>query len=97
MACQIFFEFNVKTDCIERARSWLREILPDTRAYDGCIAITVTQDQDKPTNITIVEQWESRLHFEKYRDWRLESGVLSDVEDMFDGEPSWRFFDYFGV
>ncbi len=97
MVCQVFFEFRVKDDCIEKARNWLKKILPDTRAYNGCISISVTQDLDNLTIITVVELWESRQHFESYRDWRIESGVLSDVEEMLDGEPTWRFFKHFGV
>lgn len=97
MACQVTLEFKVKQDCIEKLRTWMREVLPDTRGYDGCISISLVQDQDDPTAFAAIEQWDTRQHYEKYRQWRNETGVLEDLIAMMDGEPSFRFFNYFGV
>ena len=97
MACQVILEFQVKDDCIEKLRSWLKEVLPDTRGYEGCISISVIQNQDSPTSIAVVEQWESREHYENYLQWRSETGILNAMVDMMVGEPSFRFFDYFRV
>jgi quinol monooxygenase YgiN len=97
MTCQVLLEFRVKEGSIENLRKWMREILPDTRGYDGCISIALTQNQDSPNDITVVEQWETRGHYEKYLQWRTDSGVMTDLVDMMDGDPAWRFFDYIGV
>jgi len=97
MTCQVILEFKVKKDSIEKLRSWMRERLPDTRGYDGCISLDVTQNQDEPTSFAIIEQWDSRQHHKTYLQWRTESGSIADLVSMMDGEPSFRFFDYFGV
>ena len=97
MACQVILEFRIKDDCIEKLRGWLKEVLPATRGYKGCISISVIQNQDAPTSIAVVEQWESREHYEEYLQWRTKTGVLNAMVDMMDGEPSFRFFNYFGV
>jgi len=97
MTCQVIFEFRVKEDCIEKLRAWVREVLPDTRGYDGCNSLYFIQNQDDATDFMAVEQWETRQHYEKYLQWRTETGVLDAMVEMMDGEPSFRFFDYFGV
>lgn len=39
MTCQVILEFKAKKDAIDGIRSFLREILPDTRGYDGCVGL----------------------------------------------------------
>ena len=70
-----------------------KSILPDTRAYDGCISIDVYQNMDAPETIVLVEKWESRAHQEKYMGWRSETGVVDKIVSQIDGAPSIRYFD----
>ncbi len=97
MTCQVILEFSVKEDCMDNFQTWMREILPDTRGYDGCVSLSVTQNQDDVSAITIIEQWDSRQHYENYLQWRTDTGVLNDLLEMIDGEPSFRFFNYLGI
>lgn len=97
MACQVLVQFHIKKDCVEKLRSWMRTILPDTRAFDGCITLHIVQDQEDSTNFVIIEQWETRSHYEKYLQWRTDTGTLAELAGMLDGDPSFKFFDYFGV
>ena len=97
MTCQVILEFKAKQDSIEGIRSFLREILPDTRGHDGCVSLNITQNQDDPTVFVVVEQWDARAKYEAYLQWRVDSGVMDKLTDMMDGEPSIRFFNYFGV
>jgi quinol monooxygenase YgiN len=97
MTTQVILEFRAKSDCIERARSFLKRVLPDTRGYDGCVTLHVVQNQDDPAGIMIVEQWETRGHYEHYLAWRTASGVMDEFGAMMDGPPTIRFFDYFRV
>ena len=78
-------------------RAWMRRILPDTRGFDGNISVYLVQNQDDPTALAVIEQWESRPQYEKYLAWRTETGDVADLVAMLDGEPTFRFFDYFGV
>lgn len=97
MTCQVVLEFKTKADAIEDMSNYLREILVDTRGYDGCVGLHVTQDLDDPTKFAAVEQWDSRAHYEKYFQWRVDTGVVEKMATMMDGEPSLRFFRYLGV
>ena len=93
MACVVLLEVQVKEEFIDQFKASFKEMFPDTRSYDGCIDIYATQDQDNPTTMIAVEQWETRQHYEKYLAWRTERGDLDKLGAMFSAEPSIRYFD----
>ncbi len=97
MTTQVILEFRAKSDCIEKVRAWLKNVLPDTRSFAGCVTLHVTQNQDDPAAIMIVEQWDTRANYEAYLAWRTERGDMDAFGAMMDGPPSIRFFDYFRV
>ena len=97
MSCQVILEFQAKPDCVEKVRDFLKAALPDTRAFDGCMTLHVVQNQEDPTGIVIIEQWETRPQYEKYLAWRTERGDMDTFGAMMAGEPNIRFFDYFRV
>lgn len=93
MACTVILEIQLKPDMIDAAKGAFKEILPDTRSYDGCQGVAVTENQDNAGNLVLVETWETRAKYEKYLGWRAETGVLDQLGAMCDGDPSIRFFD----
>jgi quinol monooxygenase YgiN len=97
MACQVILELRTKEDCVDKARSWFKSVLPDTREFDGCIGLYLVKNQDDPQNFVIIEQWDTRAQYEKYLAWRTERGDIDALVGMIDGEPSIRFFDYLQI
>ena len=95
MACTVLLELTLKPEAVEGVKEGLKGMLPDTRAYDGCIEVYATQDQDNPGTIVAVEKWESRQHYEKYFAWRQERGDLDGLADALAAEPSIRYMDTF--
>ena len=72
----------------------LNVLLKETRSYEGCHAVYFIQNQDDPSNLEFCSKWDSRQHYEKYLQWRIESGVLEETAKKYaDGEPVWRYFD----
>jgi quinol monooxygenase YgiN len=61
--------------------------LPDTRAFDGCKLVETYVDNDNPDRAFLWEKWESRGHQEKYMQWRVESGSMDAMADIFSGPP----------
>jgi len=94
MTCTVLLELHLKEECIDQIKAGFKGMFPDTRAYDGCIDIYATQDQDTPTTIIAVEKWETRQHYEKYLAWREERGDLDAVGEMLSEPPSIRYFDH---
>ena len=72
----------------------LNVLLKETRSYEGCHAVYFIQNQDDPSNLEFCSKWDSKQHYEKYLQWRIESGVLDDTANKNgDGYPVWRYFN----
>lgn len=92
MATTVILEVRAKAGTGSDVHGALKEILPDTRAYDGCHGVDVFRNDDDADVIVVVEQWESRPHYEKYLAWRMETGLLAQLAEALDGDPSIRYF-----
>ncbi len=79
MPATVTLAFSLKPERGEEFKSLLRELLPDTRAYDGCQSVDVYQDQDNSGSICLVEDWESKAHQQRYQAWRDETGIAKTV------------------
>ena len=92
MSTLVLLEVTAKADCVDAVTEFFQTHLPDTRKYDGCQNITAYEHEDGRVFVQ-VQHWDSKEHYQKYLAWRVESGVLSVLEPLLDGEPSIRFFD----
>ena len=52
----------------------LRGVLPETRAFDGCISVRLLVSHDDPSRAMLVEEWESRGRYEGCLTWRRAQG-----------------------
>ena len=93
MSVTVILAFSVQPERAEEFKLVLRELLPDTRAYDGCQSVDVYQDQDNPGLIYLMEDWESKAHQQKYQAWRDETGIAEVVGPFLAGEPRFNYFD----
>jgi len=96
MTCTVLLEIKVKPEHIAGQAEGFKAILPDTRSFDGCIGLFVSQNQDDPSNFVIVETWETRQKYEAYLAWRVERGDIEAMAATLEGEPSIRYFDRLG-
>ena len=88
-------DLAVKSGCSEKLKIWFREILPDTRSYEGCISVRVIQNQRDPNRMMLIGQWTSREKWEKYISWRQERGDIAILESFVEGEVNLECFDCF--
>ncbi|MFQ6092923.1 MAG: putative quinol monooxygenase [bacterium] len=93
MSVLVLLEAQIKSEDVSDMKSYLAEILPDTRAYDGCQAIDAYFNTEDVGNMVLVEHWDSRARYEKYLAWRTETGVLDKIGAMTAGPPSIRYFE----
>jgi quinol monooxygenase YgiN len=75
MAITAHLDLNLKTESLPTAPAVLREILADTRAFDGCLGVDVLVDNSNPAHILVVERWASLDHDAAYRAWRAGEGA----------------------
>lgn len=68
----------------EQLRAALVEALPATRAFDGCLGLDVYQEEGTET-FTLVEDWESLDHYDRYLEWRMQTGLPQLLDELLDG------------
>ncbi len=88
MACQVLLEVKIVDGFADPLKAKFAELLPDTRSFDGCIYIYLTQDLDDPSKLIIIELWESRAHYDRYLQWRTDRGDMEALGAMME-DPSW--------
>lgn len=93
MSVTVLLEAPVKPEEVSNMKSYLAEVLPSTRSYEGCQAMDVYFNSEDENNMVVVERWDSRQHHEKYLGWRKETGVMDKLGGMLAGPPSIRYFE----
>ena len=80
----VVLNFKAAEGKFDALADMFRAALGDTRAYVGCIKVDVYEDEDSST-ITLVEEWETLAHQEKYVGWRIETGIQEATKDILEG------------
>jgi len=93
MPITVVLELNLKADRVDAVLAGLREILPDTRAFDGCVSVSVVRDADHQSHVALIERWEQRSDQERYFAWRQESGALDGLADDATGPPKLTYYE----
>jgi quinol monooxygenase YgiN len=70
VATTAFLDLQLKADSLETAHKVIHETLAATRAFPGCLGVTVLVDSADPAHVVIHEIWESIEHDQAYRQWR---------------------------
>jgi len=97
MSVTILLDLKAKPGSINQLKKIFVEILPGTRAYDGCEGLEVNLNQEDGDNLVIIERWRSRPHYEKYFSWRQETGLLDRLGPLLGAPPSVRYLDDTGI
>ena len=85
MTVLVNLEIPVKKERIEDFFNYLRDILVDTRAYEGCIRLETYHDMEN-SKVLLIEEWEKIENQESYMQWRTETGLVEALEEFLDGE-----------
>ena len=65
---------------------FLTENLPDTRSFEGCQSHKV-YIEGYSEGIVFIEYWDSAEHYQRYLNWRTETGVLDQLKEMLAEPP----------
>ena len=93
MPVTVLFEAQAKPGTGDALVAILKQSLADTRTFEGCLGLTVHQNQDDADNLVAVETWTSRDAYERYLAWRQETGAFNRMIAAFTAPPTIRFFD----
>ena len=93
MSVTVLLEAPVKSEEIANMKSFLAEILPESREYEGCQGFDVYFNTEDEGDMILIEHWDSHSHHEKYMGWRTETGVIARLGEMLAGPPTFRYFE----
>ena len=92
MAITSILELQLKADSLETADEIIRATLTDTRAFPGCLGVTVLVDSGDPAHVVLYETWESIEHDRAYRAWRATPEGASDLGSIMAAAPKLTLF-----
>jgi quinol monooxygenase YgiN len=87
VAITAILELQLKAGSLETADEVIRATLTDTRAFPGCLGVTVLVDSDDPAHVVFYEAWESIEHDQAYRAWRATPEGASDLRSIMAAAP----------
>jgi heme oxygenase (mycobilin-producing) len=90
MPSTAILDLRFNPDTLDEAREAVHRVLTETRAFDGCLGVTVIEDKDDPAHLVAVEEWESLDKDAAYRAWRAGDGAtgMADLAPHIAGPPS---------
>lgn len=80
----VIAEFTAAPGKLDELVGFLAAALPDTRNYDGCISLDVHVDRASDT-IVMIEDWDSPEQYDRYLQWRMETGLVDQVGGLLKG------------
>lgn len=75
MALTVLLDLRLKAEAVADAPAMLREILTDTRAFNGCVGVDVLVDAEDSSHLILLERWASPEADAAYRQWRAGAGA----------------------
>jgi quinol monooxygenase YgiN len=85
-------DLKLKADALDRANEVMRATLTATRAFPGCLGVTVLVDSADPAHVAVYEQWESAEADAAYRAWRATPEGASDLGTILAAAPTLTVF-----
>jgi quinol monooxygenase YgiN len=84
MAALVVKNFKAAEGKFEALGDFFKEVLGDTRAFNGCLKIDLYVDVSS-SSYTLVEEWETFSAHDNYVRWRTDQGDLEKTSDFLDG------------
>ena len=91
MSILVNLQLKAKQGQVPNLLETFKELLPGTRAYEGCHWVKLTTNIEDENVLEVVSQWDSKEHYDTYIKWRTEAGVIAALLEFLDEELVFRF------
>ena len=92
MSIMVSVEFSLRAGKQKEFLDVLGNVLPDTRAYDGCIKVE-TYAEDNGSSIILIEEWEAKEHQQAYFQWRVDTGMVDAIGPFVSTSPVIKYYE----
>ncbi len=97
MSVLVAMSMDVKPESRDQLEGWLKAETRHTRAFEGCISVSIHVDQQNPHHLFVLGHWESPEHHEQYMAWRAEKGDVEELMAWMATPPTAHRYDEFLV
>ena len=91
MSILVNLQLKAKQGQVPNLLETFKELLPGTRAYEGCHWVKLTTNIADVNVLEVVSEWDSKEHYDTYIKWRTETGVIAALLEFLDEEPVFRY------
>lgn len=88
MSIIVILSAKAKLESIDEVKNILINIIPKTRAFDGCEWIDIHESKDLNGEFLFYEKWESEEKYDKYFSYRSSSSVMLQLIPLLAVGPS---------
>jgi quinol monooxygenase YgiN len=94
VAVTSMLDLKIKADSLDTALKIINETLVATRAFAGCLGVSVLVDSSDPAHVILLETWESIEYDQAYREWRAsgDPAAASGLGSVMAGPPTLSVF-----
>jgi quinol monooxygenase YgiN len=85
-------DLRLAADKLDTAFEVIHETLVGTRAFPGCLHVSVLVDSADPAHVVLFETWESPEADNAYRQWRATPEGASQLGSLLATAPSLTLF-----
>jgi quinol monooxygenase YgiN len=85
-------DMRLKADKLDTAFEVIHETLVGTRAFPGCLYVSVLVDSADPAHVVLFETWESPEADNAYRQWRASAEGASALGSVLAAPPTLTLF-----
>ena len=93
MSIGVIVELNLKPDGAEKFTAVVNARIPFTLEWEGCEDVYLGVDSDDPNHLCIVEKWETREHYDKFREWAMNQPGTAELMQYVIGEMTTLYLD----
>lgn len=86
MPVVVLLHLKARPDSFETLKSTMAAILPDTRAFEGCLGISACADPEDH-GVLVYERWQTKADQETYIGWRAGRGDLDKLATLLRAAP----------
>lgn len=89
---RVILQAHVREEAVDEAKAFFQNCLLYARVYEGCLHSNIFQNENEPTLLLMVEDWETQEHHKKYLAWYTKTGRLRELIRYLSGPPNLQYF-----
>ena len=79
--------WHAKPGSADELTKILREVVNETRQFDGCERVEVYRSYDDENALVLIERWRSSEAYATYQNWRAGTGVRDTLRGLIASPP----------